>query len=460
MAYKGFLATEELYEIDNDGDPDTGTWVIPVDRADEFADSVFVTEEGPDGQERRVRYREGDFVFRLSGRDRQRSASYYSPEILTEFTVRHTLDVYWEEHPDLTAADILGPTVCEPALGSGAFLNEVINQLAARYLKAAQNERGETIDPDRYQLELQKAKAHFAINRAYGVDLNPTAVELAEVSLWLNCMYPGLRAPRFGARLRRGNSVIGARRATYTIDQVKKQPWKGTSSSPAVAPTEHPLHSVPLGEAPGIHHFLLTGEGWGIAADAAELKGTGGKRPQPGLAEDWSKAVRQWRKDIHGTPSKAQLDRLTALARRVEAAWATAARDTAQHLRAHDRTIDLWGADAAVLPDPGSATSTTFENPEGPAARLRLFMDAWCALWMWAPVNGTALPTFDRWLDAAELLLGQPGSADTGALREELAASRRRLRAVLDSYWDHDWRRHHKVTTSRPRVTRGGRRPP
>ena len=36
MAYKGFLATEELYEIDNDGDPDNGSWVIPVHLADEY----------------------------------------------------------------------------------------------------------------------------------------------------------------------------------------------------------------------------------------------------------------------------------------------------------------------------------------------------------------------------------------------------------------------------------------
>lgn len=412
MAYKGFLATEELFEIDNDGDPDSGSWVIPVDRADEFSDDVFLKEEGPDGQERRVRYQEGDFVFRLSGRDRQRSASYYTPEVLTEFTVRHTLDVYWEEHPDLTAADILKLTVCEPALGSGAFLNEAINQLAARYLKAAQDESRETIDPDQYQRELQKTKAHFAINQAYGVDLNPTAVELAEVSLWLNCMHEGLRAPRFGARLRRGNSLIGARRATYTIEQIKQQPWKGT----VLPPSDQSLHEVPLGDATGIHHFLLPGEGWGAAADAVELKGKGGKNPVKGLAAEWSEAVRNWRKAMHQTPTKTQLERLSALARRVEVAWATAAQHAAEHHQAHMRRIDLWVADDGSLPDSGSATSTRFADPEGPAARLRLLMDAWCVLWMWAPANGTSLPKLDGWLDAAELLLGQPTQAEVNSL--------------------------------------------
>ena len=363
-----------------------------------------------------MRYEEGDFVFRLAGRDRKRSASYYSPEVLTEFAVRHTLDTYWNDHRDLTSRDILRITVAEPALGSGAFLNEAVNQLAARYLKAAQNERDEIIDPDQYPLELQRAKAHFAINQAYGVDLNPTAVELAEVSLWLNCMHPGLRAPRFGARLRQGNSLIGCRRATYTSGQIKNRPWLSTSQKPAVPPTEHPLHEVPFNEAFGIHHFLVPGEGWGIAANATELKGRGGRRPEQGLAEDWAKTVRAWRKAIQSKPTDAQLNRLGALSRRVESAWAAAARDAAENLLAHQRNIPLWGADEADLPTPGVASSSWFSNPEGPLSRLRLLMDAWCAFWMWAPANGTHLPTLDGWLDAAELLVGQPDSTDTGAL--------------------------------------------
>ena len=416
MAYKGFLAGEDLYEIAKDGDPDKGSWVIPVDRADDFPDDVFLQEEGHNGEPKRVRYRKGDFVFRLSGRDRQRSASYYTPEILTEFTVRHTLDVYWDENPGLTARDILNLTICEPALGSGAFLNEAINQLAVRYLKAAQDETGETIDPDRYQLELQKAEAHFAINQAYGVDLNPTAVELAEVSLWLNCMHEGLAAPQFGARLRPGNSLIGARRATYTTGQVQSQPWKKVKGRPPVPPTTQPIHEVPLGEAIGIHHFLVPGEGWGAAADAVELKGKGGKNPTEGLAEDWAQAVKAWRGKIRRAPSKDQLRRLEALAQRVEQAWARAARDAADHHRAHLRRIELWGANQDDLPDPGTAGSSSFLDPEGPVARLRLLMNAWCALWMWAPADGVDLPTFDQWLDAAELLLGQPTLEEAGSL--------------------------------------------
>src|SRR4051795_10257463 len=157
----------------------------------------------------------------------------------------------------MSAAEILSLTVCEPALGSGAFLSEAINQLAERYLKAAQDETGDTIDPERYQLELQKAKAHFAVNQAYGVDLNRTAVELAEVSLWLNCMHEGLQAPWFGARLRSGNSLIGARRATYSIADVKQAAWTGKN---AKAPCDRPIGETALGSYVGIHHFIVPGQ--------------------------------------------------------------------------------------------------------------------------------------------------------------------------------------------------------
>lgn len=413
MAYRGFLATEELFEIAKGGDPDGGTWVVPSGDADEYPDDVFVTEPGPDGEPRRVRYREGDFVYRLSGRDRQRSASYYTPEVLTEFTVRHALDVYEEEHPDMTAADWLALTVCEPALGSGAFANEAISQLAARYLKAAQRERGERIDPDRYPLELQKAKAHFAINRTYGVDLNGTAVELAEVSLWLNIMHPGLAAPRFDARLKRGNSLIGARRATYTKEQVAKAPWKGTNANPVAPPTDRPLSEVPLGRADGIHHFLLPGEGWGAAADAPELKGT---RSAPGLAEEWATAVKAWRTAIQKPPPKPQIDRLAALAKRVELAWAEAAKVVDAHMRANERRIEVWGADPTNLPAASAVRAAgTINDPDGPVARLKLLMDAWCALWMWAPEHGTELPTLAQWINAIELLFGQRAD-ETGTL--------------------------------------------
>src|SRR5205085_7479403 len=129
---------------------------------------------------------------------------------------------------------------------------------AFEYLARRQVEVGESLDPEAYSTEVQKVKAHLALHQCYGVDLNQTAVELAEVSLWLNAMYPGLQAPWFGLHLRRGNSLIGARRATYDLTALgrAKQSWLKTP------PTDRPLIEGPVPEGE-IHHFLLPAAGWG-----------------------------------------------------------------------------------------------------------------------------------------------------------------------------------------------------
>ena len=66
-------------------------------------------------------------------------------------------------------------------------------------------------------------KASIALHQVYGVDLNATAVELAEISLWLDTMVAGLEAPWFGLHLRRGNSLIGARHAVYPPQPGQRQ---------------------------------------------------------------------------------------------------------------------------------------------------------------------------------------------------------------------------------------------
>lgn len=95
------------------------------------------------------------------------------------------------------ADDILQLNVCEPALGSGAFAIEAVRQLADEYLKRKQKELDCQIPADEYPQELQKVKAQIALHQVHGVDLNSTAVELAEVSLWLDTMVKDLRAPWF-----------------------------------------------------------------------------------------------------------------------------------------------------------------------------------------------------------------------------------------------------------------------
>ena len=73
-----------------------------------------------DGADARI-YKKGAFIYRLAGRDREKSASYYTPEPLARLLVKHAL---MERCKGLTADEILELKILEPAMGSAAFLVE------------------------------------------------------------------------------------------------------------------------------------------------------------------------------------------------------------------------------------------------------------------------------------------------------------------------------------------------
>lgn len=393
MSYTGFFADEDLYEVAKNGDPEKGSWVVPVTRADHLSESDFVTvEDEATGERVPVIHRQGTFVFRLAGRERQQSASYYTPEVLTRFVVSQALEELLDQNGQRTTPEqILQLTICEPALGSGAFAIEAVRQLAAEYLKRQQEDRGEVIDADRYQVELQKVKAYLALHQVYGVDLNATAVELAEISLWLDTMVAGLQAPWFGLHLRRGNSLIGARRAVYAPTLLAKKAWLKTVPK-----------DVPLGDeiGAGIHHFLLPSEGWGAVIDTAEAKT---------YATDKREELRLWRNGIRATPSAAIKKRLAALAQRVETLWELTLRRLTIAESDIRRDIDVWGLHS----DDRSSEAVTREQIEavlqdenGAYRRLRRVMDAWCALWSWPVTTDIEPPDWDLWVGGLEAILG------------------------------------------------------
>jgi hypothetical protein len=388
MSYTGFIATEELYEVAKKGDPSGGSWMIPASKVPSYTDDVFVMEKDENGFQtgERVRYRPGAFVYRLASRDRQTSASYYTPHSLTSVTVQLALEqrVKEEDHP-VTAAEVLRWRVCEPALGSGAFLNEAIDQLAALYLRLREKETGDRLEPDEHAAALQKIKAYIALHNCYGVDLNETAVELAEVSIWLNVMHRGLQAPWFGLHLVRGNSLIGTGRRLYSPDKLAKGEWL------KAAPTDVPFSAgaIPAGH---IHHFLLPAEGWAAVAGEKEAKE---------LAPEDTKRLADWRKAIRKPPSPkkslghkaSQVQRLQDLADRTEYLWSLVVERLRISEREISRTIDVWGAEdlpVAQEAKPRDEILADLTSPGTPFWRLKTVMDAWCALWFW-PVDKARL---------------------------------------------------------------------
>lgn len=433
MSYTGFIAAEPLHEVAKDGNPEKGSWVVPVDRSESIDAEHFVVEEDErTGERRPVLHPAGSFVFRLAGRERQQSASYYTPEVLTKFVVSQALEELMDQNDQKTAADdILNLTVCEPALGSGAFALEAVRQLADEYLKRKQDELDVRIPADEYPQELQKVKAQIALHQVHGVDLNSTAVELAEVSLWLDTMVKDLQAPWFGLRLRRGNSLIGARRATYSRQSVNDKSW--LKSAPQDTPLPGLVEAMTAEtDDPNVvgrvHHFLLPAEGWGAAADAKEVKDLAGEAQQD---------LKAWRTKIKSKPSKTQVDRMVNLGRRVESLWKLTLRRLQVAESEARRDIDYFGKHPAVEA-PGDAGTRpeavtrdqieeTLNDPNGAYQRLRRVMDAWNALWFWPlterATGGATPPTLDEWLAALEMLLGLQGKESKMAGQQTFGAA-------------------------------------
>ncbi|GGT54106.1 hypothetical protein GCM10010256_08720 [Streptomyces coeruleorubidus] len=402
MSYNGFIAAdnEDLYEVAKGGDPKDGSWLIPKSKIDDYPSNVFVYRRDEEtGEDVRVTYEPGSFVYRLSGRDRQTSASYYTPESLTKVTVQLALQHRLDQDGTTTEArELLDWKICEPALGSGAFLNEAINQVAAEYLRRRQEELGTPIDTEKYAIELQKTKAYIALHNSYGVDLNETAVELAEVSLWLNTMHPGMEAPWFGLHLRRGNSLIGGRREVYPPEKLKKAAWLGTTperfplteaaNGLPVTVTERTTRSGSVQRVTenAVHHFLLPAKEWGAVAAEKEAKA---------LSPEAARTLGNWRKMITRTPTAKQSERLQALARRVEFLWELVVRRLEISERDISRRIDVWGTEDGWLRSPEVAVQrekvvADLTAPNTPYWRLKTLMDAWCALWFW-PVQEAGL---------------------------------------------------------------------
>ena len=206
LSYTGFFAREDLVEVKRaqDDNPDEleRAWFVTLAQSEDYEQDEVVY----DGNEPRI-YPRGTFIYRLTGYGREETASYYTPETLTRATVKYALAATLKT---ASADQILSMRICEPAMGSAAFLIEAVNQLADLYLQKKQQELGDVIPVDDLPQERQRVRAFITARNAFGVDINPGALELGQISLWLNCMEPGGFRPDFSRTLHSGNSLLGA----------------------------------------------------------------------------------------------------------------------------------------------------------------------------------------------------------------------------------------------------------
>lgn len=151
------------------------------------------------------------FTFeRLSGNERKTTGSYYTPPALVSALLDSALDpviddaVRGTRDADEAERALLGLTVCDPACGSGHFLVAAARRIARRVASVRSGEEEPTPDAVRHALRDVVGRC------VYGVDINPMAAELAKVSLWLEAMEPGKALGFLDARIRVGNSLLGA----------------------------------------------------------------------------------------------------------------------------------------------------------------------------------------------------------------------------------------------------------
>ena len=415
LSYRGFFAETDLYEVKKAGEThnelETAYFIKEEDVKKYTEDEQVYNDDGT-----LVKYLKGSFIYRLAGRDREKSASYYTPEVLTRCLVKYALK---ELLKDKTADDILKLTICEPAMGSAAFINEAVNQLAEAYLQLKQKETGRNISQEKYLQEKQKVKMYMADNNVFGVDLNPVAVELAEVSLWLNTIHEGAFVPWFGMQLVCGNSLIGARRQVFDLLLLRK-----SKNTDPLWLDETPQRIMPGKERPRdtVYHFLLPDRGMADYKDKVIKQ----------MAADEIKTINEWRKEFTKPFTKEEISQLEKLSETVDRLWKRHTEDQRNIRRRTTDPLEIFGQ--AESKDKLKFTDNRWkdkvyqqemlsENVRSSSVyrRLKLVMNYWCALWFWPIEKADLLPSRHEMLLELSLILEGNVFDTTPQTREQLS---------------------------------------
>lgn len=180
-------------------------------------------------------YPTGTFMV-ASGSDRRETGTHYTPKSFTEAIVKETLEPLVYVGPSdgkprdqwqlKSASHILDLKVCDPAMGSGAFLVQVCRFLSERLSEAwigaessgkSITSEGDVVDElgSHEPLRSDSEERHITARRLiaerclYGVDMNPLAVELAKLSIWLITLAKGRPFGFLDHNLRSGDSLLG-----------------------------------------------------------------------------------------------------------------------------------------------------------------------------------------------------------------------------------------------------------
>ena len=422
LSFTGFFAQEDLIEVKKAGKEIhelERAWFAPLSMADQYRPEEIAYED----QKPKI-YEKGRFIYRMTGFGREATASYYTPEELTHCTVKHALD---ELLKDRNSDQILDIRICEPAMGSAAFLIEAVNQLADTYLQRKQQETGRTWDETVLNQLRQRVRAYITARNAFGVDLNPEAKALGEISLWLNSMGNSGFLPDFQHTLYVGNSLIGCRREVVTFT-------KKTGSKRTVFVAEEETRrlgaNAPRAET-DIYHFLVpvpTMLEYKLAKSEAWL-----------IEPEVKASIQKWRRNVSRPWTEREMRVLQGLSTVVDELWRESAAKQTQWRVRYDATLptaeSLYNINISY-----ARMNTGYSFYSKSIARRSLAMDFWCSLWFWPFDVLDRLPGRSQCLEIISLILtGRSTAWMTGELdwvqdAELMTVEEQSMHSLLEQY--------------------------
>ncbi|MEY2792282.1 MAG: hypothetical protein RJA76_274 [Bacteroidota bacterium] len=158
----------------------------------------------------------------VKGDDRSSSGSHYTPEELVRPLIKHSLDYLIEDK--LKEADpekgLLSLTICDVACGSGHILLSAARRVGFELAKVRSKEDQPT--PSVLRVAVRDVIRHCI----YGVDLNPLAVELCKVALWLEAHEPGEPLNFLDHHIKCGNAIVGLAHAEELEKGIASEAFK------------------------------------------------------------------------------------------------------------------------------------------------------------------------------------------------------------------------------------------
>ena len=222
------------------------------------------TVEPKSSPDQEVVYSEGEVYLLTDNGERKATGSYYTPDYIVRYIVENTLAPLCKGK---AVDEILSLKILDPATGSGHFLVGVVDYLAEELITHPDAPHMTETGSD--ETELAYWRRRVVESCVYGVDLNPMAVELAKLSLWLHTVAKGEPLSFLDHHIRCGNSLIGAKIENLSNLPELRRSRRQTSETQTEIPMEFPFTDR---VATAIGHYLLIEEMESRTADQIHAK--------------------------------------------------------------------------------------------------------------------------------------------------------------------------------------------